>query len=101
MSKETAELRLSPHPVHETLSVDTLPPEILSQIFWHLPRLFDDIHTPVPPWAVVLHVCHRWREISLGYADLWTLIPLANTQWTELALRLSHPCPIDIHFPDP
>ncbi|VDC00413.1 unnamed protein product [Peniophora sp. CBMAI 1063] len=87
--------------VLKSASIDNLPPEILSQIFWHLPRLFDDIHTPVPPWAVVLRVCHKWREVSTAYADLWTLIPLRTTQWTELALRLSNPCPITIHFPDP
>ena len=81
-------------------AMNSLPPELLSHIFWYIPRLSDDIHAPAPPWANLLHVCARWREISLQYADLWTLIPLGNMYWTSLALELSQTRPVHIHCPN-
>ncbi|KZV62084.1 hypothetical protein PENSPDRAFT_264774 [Peniophora sp. CONT] len=81
--------------------IDSLPPEILLHIFWYIPRLSSNIHTPAPPWANTLHVCSKWRELSLGYSDLWVLIPLGNAQWTAFALQLSHSRPISIHLPNP
>ncbi|KAI0264948.1 hypothetical protein BC834DRAFT_843876 [Gloeopeniophorella convolvens] len=81
--------------------VERLPPETLSQIFLILtqldpgPRMLGIIlHLG---WITVTHVCHRWRQVALGYAALWWRfdfgVPI--TVLSEMLVR-SNGTPIDL-----
>lgn len=66
--------------------IETLPPEILSAVFWHtLPYRSSDYidvawHSPnyyatantLTSSLVVSHVCQKWRTIALGTPNLWS-----------------------------
>ncbi|KAH8825432.1 hypothetical protein DL96DRAFT_1738469 [Flagelloscypha sp. PMI_526] len=67
-----------------------LPVEILSRIFLIIKDDFIYCHGPWPYsldvawWPPQLtHVCAYWRNVALGYAQLWTDPPLASTHWTR------------------
>lgn len=54
---------------NSTLSISTIPPDILGIVFLALPVV----------WRVTAsHVCHRWRGICLDTAPLWAEIDTAD-----------------------
>ncbi|KAF7294264.1 F-box domain-containing protein [Mycena chlorophos] len=65
-----------------TFPVDTLPAELLAEIFLHvLPTkmTIDDLHLglrwgPVP--LILSQICRRWREVALGVPRLWVDVAL-------------------------
>ncbi|KAI0311479.1 hypothetical protein OF83DRAFT_756312 [Amylostereum chailletii] len=92
--------------------IERMPPELLHETFSYLTALelerlrsYDDETRPLPlPCGIILaRVCTRWREIVCHDKALWTSIPLyfrPELQWTEKALQLSDPLPIDIFVHD-
>ncbi|PBK58786.1 hypothetical protein ARMSODRAFT_1091095 [Armillaria solidipes] len=61
--------------------IDSLPPEILSEIFLlALPSSYN-ILDPIRegPWLLG-RVCHRWRDISRDYPALWSSFDLVDWQ---------------------
>jgi hypothetical protein len=67
--------------------ISRLPAEILSIIFSLLPFEALDLDAPVLP-SPVSRVCHRWREISLNLAYLWTHINFTKLTPADAAVML-------------
>ncbi|VDB98076.1 unnamed protein product [Peniophora sp. CBMAI 1063] len=85
--------------------IDALPLELLCRIFCWMRHLEDPeagitLHARTPPWTPVLHVCSSWRAAALECKALWSIIPLGNPKWTEMALQLSDPVDIALYMPD-
>jgi hypothetical protein len=68
-----------------------LSPELLSSIFfWCLPTdTFYIYDYMLPTQVVATHVCHRWREIGLQSAVLWSRINLDNMSMARTFLERS------------
>ncbi|KAI0321894.1 hypothetical protein OF83DRAFT_135211 [Amylostereum chailletii] len=53
-------------------------------------------------WLAVSHVCHLWREVSLGHRGLWTYIPVceevASLSYSHELLRRSHVTPLSLYW---
>ncbi|KAI0044100.1 hypothetical protein FA95DRAFT_303721 [Auriscalpium vulgare] len=59
--------------------IDGLPVECLGLIFAICeeddpPKNPEDRSGPSLGWITVTHVCRRWRDVALGYPQLWTLV---------------------------
>ncbi|KIK02673.1 hypothetical protein K443DRAFT_121820 [Laccaria amethystina LaAM-08-1] len=62
--------------------VRQIPPEVLSQIFWHClyPTPLEDEYTISKPMErmcrTLSHVCHSWREVAVNDSCLWNNLEL-------------------------
>ncbi|KAI0050369.1 hypothetical protein FA95DRAFT_1676753 [Auriscalpium vulgare] len=79
-----------------------LPVELLSEILSYLPLFAPaelDAQAPenISSGLAIAHVCRRWRAIVHATRRLWTVIPLRHPDLATLALRLSHPAPVELH----
>ncbi|CAE6443172.1 unnamed protein product [Rhizoctonia solani] len=87
--------------------INTLPFEIMSYIFWlSWDCSLSTEHRPNPFYpSVLLRVCSRWRQITLGSHKLWSHIDV-HTNWApNLTLRRaklfasqSAQLPLDLHI---
>jgi hypothetical protein len=77
-----------------------LAPELLSFIFfWCLPTSTFQIHDCVLPTQVVAtHVCHRWREIGLQSAVLWSRIDLERMRMAQAFLGRSKQARLNVRI---
>ncbi|KIP10425.1 hypothetical protein PHLGIDRAFT_241481 [Phlebiopsis gigantea 11061_1 CR5-6] len=89
----------------------TLPEELLLEIFkyhkaaWPHKIPTDEV-TGLPlianrtldiyGWAVVTHVCRRWRNIGLGAPVLWTRIYISDPDLARASLERSRSLPLDV-----
>lgn len=77
-----------------------IPNEVLTIIFRHSASELHGCPFPI----TLSHVCHRWREITLNTASLWTLIFIYDRLCTEsLQVQLSRSkcLPLEIHLVQP
>ena len=75
-------------PVHFTMPIDRLPPEILAEcflwyirIYYHLPKT--GAFNPRPSsyaWLIIRHVCRRWRQVALTSPELSSYIWLTSPE---------------------
>ncbi|TFK68618.1 hypothetical protein BDN72DRAFT_841518 [Pluteus cervinus] len=79
--------------------VNSLPSEVLGRIFL-LIRDFSSHNSPTSKnyldWLSVTRVSQLWRQVSIGYASLWTQLPSRNENFLQLCLARSRACPISI-----
>lgn len=72
-----------------------LPPEIMSTIFCaSLP--YPGQANPFPKMYGFMGVCRCWREIALDTAALWTVVPRATPELTQMFLSRSKSAPLVI-----
>ncbi|KAJ7213730.1 hypothetical protein B0H12DRAFT_370592 [Mycena haematopus] len=86
----------------------TLPNEIISNIFTHVPPPYPSCArlTGAPSPTSLTRVCRQWREIALSLPSLWSAINLSRNgvsleQWariSELWLKRSRSCPLSIEL---
>lgn len=92
--------------------IDRLPVEMLREIFLQHPGYVDAADTATHflhqctntqncrhhCWAVVTHVCQRWRAVALRCSALWTRIEVpSHPEWTaELLLRSGDVAPLKV-----
>ena len=77
-----------------------LPPELLGAIFLEYAQTCREpasTATQVPPWVAVSYVCQYWRDVALGYPNLWTRLFFVSSQWMAELLRRSKNVPLTIH----
>ncbi|KAF8420965.1 hypothetical protein L210DRAFT_3573896, partial [Boletus edulis BED1] len=71
-----------------------LPNEILEVIFiqcasdYHC-ELFGRPTWAAPSWVNVSYVCHRWRNVALNCATIWTYVFITSQRWTDELLARS------------
>lgn len=104
LEAELLAVRLS----YNTLSsMNHLPNEILSKIFTIYAAETTEgckSHTVTThkgssfSWIKIAHVCHQWRAVALGCAELWSTILFIEPELTELMLARSKASPISIKF---
>ncbi|KAJ7161464.1 hypothetical protein C8R43DRAFT_992960 [Mycena crocata] len=72
-------------------SPSPLPPEILSEIFYHCLPTNRDFLIPDPDEAplILCRICHRWREVALMTPHLWSSLCLDLDTLTESSLALA------------
>ncbi|KAI0040779.1 hypothetical protein FA95DRAFT_1683620 [Auriscalpium vulgare] len=82
-----------------------LPAEILARIFSLLipvakvPLFRGSMPEASLGWAKVTHVCRRWRDVALGFGELWANIVLhPGTVWAEESLSRAGPYPLTIEL---
>ncbi|KAF5333243.1 hypothetical protein D9611_002779 [Ephemerocybe angulata] len=79
-----------------------LPAEILSLIFLAFYSMSSkDLTQPVSErvdWLRCTFVCHRWREVALGCAELWTTPVFAEPALARTMLSRSGTSPLNIKF---
>ncbi|TCD71711.1 dolichyl-phosphate beta-glucosyltransferase [Steccherinum ochraceum] len=66
-------------------AVGALPAELLAEIFKLCRGIGDNDFSH--EWLYLTHVCHRWREVALQSALLWTRISYCDTE----RIRTKHP----------
>ncbi|EIN04697.1 hypothetical protein PUNSTDRAFT_122732 [Punctularia strigosozonata HHB-11173 SS5] len=76
--------------------VNRLPPEVLTSVF----QLCVLNATPSRCGHAFVAVSRRWREVALGAAILWTLLPRSTTELTELFISRSQHAPLEIDIGD-
>ncbi|KAH9926376.1 uncharacterized protein B0H18DRAFT_339456 [Fomitopsis serialis] len=94
-----------------TPSVSRVPPEILHEIFLRHPgyadaevtsfknghRCIKDTDCGPLCWAVVSHVCRRWRAVALHSPSLWTRLTVSpHPEWMAELLHRSAKLPLQI-----
>lgn len=97
LSEQIAALRVERNTF---IPIARLPNELLSKVF----KCYLAVHMQQPgdgikgSWCSFSHVCHRWRQVSIHDASMWTHIGPHNIRWaTELLLRSkSFPLTVDI-----
>jgi hypothetical protein len=72
---------------NELTAVAVLPPELLARIFEYCRDT--SLNEPPIRWAVVSHVCRRWRFVALAHPVLWTVIDFFYEGWAEAMLSRS------------
>ena len=79
--------------------ISLLPPELLLQIF-HIHALEEPpwSSTRLLGWIGVTHVCHHWRQVTLGDPSLWSRISgiPARTPWVSETLARARGAPLVI-----
>ncbi|KAJ7265346.1 hypothetical protein B0H12DRAFT_1261793 [Mycena haematopus] len=85
----------------------TLPNEIISEIFTHVPPPYPSgapLLGLLPPTSLT-HICRQWREIALSLPSLWRAInpsldicPDHRPHIFDLWLKRSRSCPLSIEF---
>ncbi|KAF7353340.1 F-box domain-containing protein [Mycena sanguinolenta] len=86
----------------------TLPTEIVSEIFMHVPPPYPScswLAGTVSPTSLT-HICREWRQIALSIPSLWRAINLSNNGTPlgqrayicDLWLKRSRSCPLSIEF---
>lgn len=63
----------------QTPLINSLPPEILSDIFLHL-RQIRRYRQLLPFQVSTSHVCRRWRQIAISTPQLWSTITVFSTR---------------------
>ncbi|TFK75566.1 hypothetical protein BDN72DRAFT_831841 [Pluteus cervinus] len=84
----------------DTSAVNTLPTELLQDIFQVVFLSHEDVYGRIPIVLSLGQVCRRWREIAHGYPSLWrTFDVTAKSCYSRNILRLclenSAPCLLD------
>ncbi|KAF9051790.1 hypothetical protein BJ165DRAFT_1303086, partial [Panaeolus papilionaceus] len=88
--------------------ISRLPPEIISRVFLCLRDHVSSASNPLAPilrsheqhiqklsWTVTMRVCRQWRDIALGYPELWNNIDLSLPfPWVEAFLERSRAAPL-------
>ncbi|KAL1750434.1 hypothetical protein FB107DRAFT_294587 [Schizophyllum commune] len=90
-----------------TAPIQSLPPEIFSEIFlWLLALLMgSDVRNPIPKLVkAVSFVCVRWRQIAYGTHQLWTYLrPPGRRGWPvnnkRIDAYLKHYLPLSLGRP--
>ncbi|KAF7332711.1 F-box domain-containing protein [Mycena kentingensis (nom. inval.)] len=59
--------------------IEAFPPELLVEVFSHLPEL---------PMIAVMHVCRRWHQVCVGASSLWTTVE-CEKEWDSRAIDLA------------
>ncbi|KAI0055259.1 hypothetical protein BV25DRAFT_1921966 [Artomyces pyxidatus] len=102
--------------LNDSLPVSRLPPEILEHVFLlhaecdhpHFILTFDIDGKKVYPagidlaWLKATHVCRRWRQIALGYTELWRHVDSAlGPHWVREMISRAKATPLcltaDLH----
>jgi hypothetical protein len=80
--------------------ISSVPPEILGAIFVHHVQQTQLLHAPDTPavlsWLKIGHVCHHWREVTLGTPELWATPFLNSLRATEEMLSRSKMVPLKL-----
>ncbi|KAI0262471.1 hypothetical protein BC834DRAFT_891516 [Gloeopeniophorella convolvens] len=111
MQFRTAMVGVGVHLSQVVREINTLPPETLSQIFLIATELDppfvttsvrNDIKTWRLGWISVTHVCHRWRQIALNHAALWSRLSFSipHIALNEMFVR-SKDAPLDLSAQEP
>ncbi|TFK64148.1 hypothetical protein BDN72DRAFT_846858 [Pluteus cervinus] len=84
--------------------VNSLPPEVLGRAFIlvrdsSLENTRAGSSKKYLNWLQVTQVSQRWRDVAIGYPDLWTKLPLHNEQCLKLFLNRSRNSPLSIVIP--
>ncbi|KAG7090144.1 hypothetical protein E1B28_011752 [Marasmius oreades] len=83
-------------------AINTIPVEILSQIFWYFqPEAHVCLLPDIPPLALFIGVCRHWRAVALNTPSLWSTIVLNNPKRIHLTmvhqwLERSTSCPLTL-----
>ncbi|KAJ3520052.1 hypothetical protein NMY22_g12919 [Coprinellus aureogranulatus] len=99
-----AELRSLKLSYNSLCDLNKLPVEILSNVFIscaaEATQQFSSTDRSSFSWINVAHVCHHWREVALGCAELWANILFINEGLARFMLAQSKAAPlsIDIHI---
>ncbi|KAI0066693.1 hypothetical protein BV25DRAFT_1417866 [Artomyces pyxidatus] len=78
-----------PDALYPPCYIARLPVELLAEIFCYIPFLSIDPLERDP--RVFMHVCRHWRQTALACKRCWTVLPLCDAGWTELAVERSYP----------
>lgn len=79
--------------VHEKVfPIARLTPELLAEVFyWYILAFYEARRKREAPnpyaWMTVRHVCRQWRQVSLEYPKLSTLVCIDNTECAEYLLQ--------------
>ncbi|KAI1793638.1 hypothetical protein LXA43DRAFT_198565 [Ganoderma leucocontextum] len=103
-SSTLSSLSVEAHPAMSATALDSLPNEILIQIFLHHNGLRSE-HESIPRCAYacdgveLMLVCRHWRELAVSTPCLWqaTKVP-RNAVWFKLVLSRSEDLPLDLVF---
>ncbi|KAF8449470.1 hypothetical protein L210DRAFT_2664781 [Boletus edulis BED1] len=80
-----------------------LPTEILEDIFIQCASDYHCEHdgrprSAAPSWVNVSYVCHRWRNVALNCATIWTYVFITSQRWTEELLARSRQASLKIRI---
>ncbi|EIM92367.1 uncharacterized protein STEHIDRAFT_136287 [Stereum hirsutum FP-91666 SS1] len=93
------------------ISSTQFPSEVLASIFqFLLPVLKPQRHEPWPMWDFEIaagtrsliaasHVCQRWREVSLEFSTLWTVLWTQNKPWLSEMIDRAKDAPLVVVQP--
>ncbi|KAF9245390.1 hypothetical protein BU15DRAFT_41190 [Melanogaster broomeanus] len=89
--------------------IQSVPIELLSEIFTWASHSSDDIHDAISQPITISHTCRHWRQVSLSTTSLWTTIflalPLSKHQLTRTIAWIfrsrNRPLYIHMDFRDP
>ncbi|KAI0764919.1 hypothetical protein C8Q74DRAFT_1284725 [Fomes fomentarius] len=93
-----------------TVTIKSLPPEVLSTIFKYIGRGEEGCSTqddsnqtfPSTDWLVLNMVCKRWRDIVCNDPTFWRSINVGRSpKWLLLCLTRSRSIPIDVRLCEP
>lgn len=91
--------------INNKIPAVTLIPELLVEVFkycqqglpgWRATFLYRGMYK----WLRVTHVCHRWREVALQYANLWNDVYATdiNLELVKLFLRRSKGAALHLYY---
>lgn len=94
-------IRLKRHR-NELAPISRLPNEILCKIF-ALIRFSSSTHYDhirIYEWVFITHVCREWREVCLGYRDMWSELRTDTIPypWLELMWERSKGTPLSLQW---
>ncbi|KAK1219447.1 hypothetical protein PQX77_017819 [Marasmius sp. AFHP31] len=82
-------------------SINTIPVEILTEIFGYFLPKGNALDPPIPPLVTFVSVCRHWRQASLNAPYLWSTIRLYNPRPSRIQmlrqwLERSKACPLTL-----
>ncbi|KAJ8077583.1 hypothetical protein AAF712_009070 [Marasmius tenuissimus] len=82
-------------------SINTIPVEILTEIFGYFLPKGNALDSPIPPLVTFVSVCRHWRQASLNAPYLWSTIRLYNPRPSRIQmlrqwLERSKACPLTL-----
>ncbi|KAI0322885.1 hypothetical protein OF83DRAFT_269808 [Amylostereum chailletii] len=84
-------------PTNGATSIYSLSVELLLEIFAYLPLLSQYADSGFAfPWISISEVCRHWYLVAQECRELWSIIPVENLQWTQIALERSRPVAVSI-----